>query len=166
MANRLYTRLALAAATVLFFAAPSMAQQRPLGANQLPASGVVNYQGTFTSTDFSVPIQFTVDFSTGSVQGFFTIPPLTVNGGATNGYSGQASGNIDAEGSFLLVYPSGIFVAQPGVSVAVFLAGNFFNAQARNIAGVFITQFCLNATTVPCPGVVARSGSYEATRVP
>jgi hypothetical protein len=165
MANRLYTRLALTAATLLFFAAPATAQ-RPLGANQLPASGVVNYQGTLTSTDFSVPIQFTVDFGTGRVQGSFTIPPLSVNGGATNGFGVQPSGDIDAEGSFLLVYPTGSFVAQPGVSVAAFLAGNFFNGRAINIAGVFLTQFCLNATTVSCPGVVTRSGSYEATRVP
>ena len=129
MANRLYTRLALAAATVLFFAAPAMAQ-RPLGANQLPASGVVNYQGTLTSTDFSVPVQFTVDFGTGSVQVNFIIPPLNVDGGATNGYSVDPAGAIDAEGTFFLI-PNGIFVAQLGVSVAVFLAGNFFNAQAR-----------------------------------
>jgi len=106
MANRLYTRLALAAATVLFFAAPAMAQ-RPLGANQLPASGVVNYQGTLTSTDFSVPVQFTVDFGTGSVQVNFIIPPLNVDGGATNGYSVDPAGTIDAEGTFFLI-PNGL----------------------------------------------------------
>jgi len=49
---------------------------------------------------------------------------------------------------------------------ASFLAGNFLQAKAQEVAGVFVTQYCLPATTVLCPGVPTRLGSYEATRVP
>jgi len=61
-------------------------------------------------------------------------------------------------------FSGGIFIAQFGK--ASFLAGNFFQAKAQEVAGVFVTQYCLPATTVLCPGVPTRSGSYEATRVP
>jgi hypothetical protein len=161
MAKRLYTRLALTVATLLFFAAPATAQ-RPLGANQLPASGVVNYQGTLTSTDFSTPISLTVDFGSGSVQAAFTIPALNTNGTTSTPWSFDLSGAVDSEGSFL-IGTGGFFIESSG---SAFLAGNFFNGQTQNIAGVFIAQFCLPATTVPCPGIVTRSGSYEAARMP
>jgi len=162
MANRLHTRLALTAATVLLSAAPATAQ-RPLGLDQLPKSGSVTYEGTMTGNDFNQPITFTVDFSTGHVEASFKIPPETFEFGTTHGFGSGGAGDIDAEGGFLLVDPSTRpFVAQPGVSVASFIAGNFFNGGATSAAGVFLTQFCLDATAVPCPGVV---GSYEATRV-
>ena len=61
-------------------------------------------------------------------------------------------------------FSGGIFIAQFGQ--ASLLAGNFFQAKAQEVAGVFVTQYCLPATTVLCPGVPTRLGSYEATRVP
>ena len=35
---------------------------------------------------------------------------------------------------------------------ASFLAGHFFQAKAQEVAGVFVTQYCLPATAVLCPG--------------
>ena len=158
MAKRLYTRLALTAATVLFFAAPAMAQ-RPLGFDQLPKSGVVNYQGTLTSTDFSTPIQFTVDFSAGTLAASLTIP-LLANGEFSAGPQGLGlHANIDTQGGFL-AWTNNFFVQE---QAALFLAGNFFGGGAKEVAGTFVLQLCNNATTELCPqNPLTRLGSFDA----
>jgi hypothetical protein len=154
---------AAATAITLLLAAPAMAQ-RPLGFDQLPTSGVVNYKGTLTSTDFTASIQFQVDSGAGTVTVAFTIRQLVSERATTPPLPTGGSGNIDAEGGFLAAggFSGGIFIAN---SQASFLAGNFFQGRAKEIAGVFITQYCFPATTVPCAGFRTRPGSYEATRV-
>jgi hypothetical protein len=151
-------KLAAAVTAITLALASPVSAQRPLSANQLPKSGVANYEGTFTSTnvpDATGAISLSVDFGTGAVSADLTIPALT---------SDQAprhftpTGTIDVDGGFLISQNLTL-----GVDYLILISGNFFNAQAKNTEGQFIAVFCV---TIPCNGVIrTRSGTFAAARV-
>jgi hypothetical protein len=141
-------------------ASPALAQ-RPLSENQLPNSGVVNYAGTFASTntpDATGDIAITVDFGAGTVAADLTIPALfpgTPTASAPQHYT--PTGTIDIDGGFLISQN-----LQPVNDHLIAMSGNFFNGQAKNIEGQFIAVFCVAATS--CNSFRTRSGTFSTTR--
>jgi hypothetical protein len=88
---------AVATAITLLLATPALAQQ-PLSANQLPNSGVVNYEGTFSGSDFTAPISITVDFAARTVSADLTIPELGTDGAISPPQHYTPKGSIDSDG--------------------------------------------------------------------
>jgi hypothetical protein len=157
---------AAATAITLLLVTPALAQ-RPLSANQLPNSGVVDYEGTFSGQDFTAPISITVDFAARTVSADLTIPELNPqNSGAISPPQHYTpTGSIDSDGGLIATGgPAGVgvfgFGNIIGAQSVIVLAGNFFTGRAKTAAGEFIAQFVFEG------GVIrTRSGEFSATRV-
>jgi hypothetical protein len=93
---------AAAIAITLLLATPALAQ-RPLSANQLPNSGVVNYEGTFSGSDFTAPISITVDFVARTKSVDLTILELNPqsSGAISPPQHYTPTGSIDNDGGFI-----------------------------------------------------------------
>jgi hypothetical protein len=135
--------------------------QRPLSEDQLPNSGVVNYAGTFASTntpDATGDIAIMVDFGAGTVSADLTIPALFAGTPTASGPQHYTpTGTIDSDGGFLVSQN-----LQPVTDHLIAMSGNFFNGHAKNIEGQFIAVFCVTATS--CASFRTRSGTFSATQ--
>jgi hypothetical protein len=152
--------ISVVALLTLLITSPALAQ-RPLSENQLPNSGVVNYAGTFASTnspDATGDIAITVDFGAGTVSADLTIPKLftgTPTESAPQHYT--PTGTIDTDGGILIAQN-----LQPVNDHLIAMSGNFFKARAKDIEGQFIAVFCVTATS--CASFRTRSGTFSATQ--
>jgi hypothetical protein len=150
---------AAATAITLLLATPALAQ-RPLSGNQLPNSGIANYEGTVTGNDFTTPISLTVDLGAGTVAADLTIPmlfPGTPFESPPRHFT--PTGTIDVDGGFLIT--QGLNFASDSNIV---MSGNFFLGQAKEIQGQFITFFCVCGSPETTGVIRTRSGTFSAVQ--